>query len=145
MTKPLSQYRLIGDLLHQIDQLLRQNLKPHSLEICRALIKAYWRFCVGVGDVNRLADRGMIAEKCLAKGPQSRKTRGAVVLEIVCKHADKFWSQRAALRGNKTITAEEIAPEVNEELKSLGQRPLRPKTIADTISKGISGGLLRTG
>jgi hypothetical protein len=145
MTEPLSQYRLIGDLLHQIDQLLRLNLKPHSLEICRALIQAYSRFCVGVGDVNRLAPRGMMAEKCLAKGPQSRKTRGAVVLEVVCKHADKFWKQRPALRGNKTFTAEEIAPGVNEELKSLGQTSLRPKTIADKISKVISGGLRRTG
>jgi hypothetical protein len=145
MTEPLSQYRLIGDLLHQIDQLLRLNLQPHALEIYRALIKAYWRFRVGVSDVNRLADRGMISERCLAKGPETRKTRGTVVLEIVCKHADRFWSRRAALRGNKTITAEEIALEVNEELKSLGQRPLRPKTIADTISKGISGGILRTG
>jgi hypothetical protein len=145
MTAPLSQYRLIGDLLHQIDQLLRLNLQPHSLEICRALINAYWRFRVGVSDVNPLTDRGMISERCLAKGPETRKSRGTLVLEIVCKHADKFWSRRAALRGNKTITAEEIAPQVYEELKSLGQRPLRPKTIADTISKGISGGLLRTG
>jgi hypothetical protein len=145
MTTPLSQYRLIGGLLHQIDQLLRLNLQPHSLEICRALINAYWRFRVGVSDVNRLTDRGMISERCLAKGPETRKSRGILVVEIVCKHADKFWSRRAALRGNKTITAEEIAPQVNEELKSLGQRPLRPKTIADTISKGISGGLLRTG
>jgi hypothetical protein len=49
------------------------------------------------------------------------------------------------MRGNKTITAEEIASELNEELRSLGQAAIRPKTIADYISRGISGGFLQTG
>jgi hypothetical protein len=46
MTEPLSRYRLIGDLLHTIDQLLRQNLNAESLNICRRLMKAYWKFQV---------------------------------------------------------------------------------------------------
>jgi hypothetical protein len=145
MTEPLSRYRLIGHLLHEIDQLLRQNLKPQSLEICWRLMNAHWSFTIAIGKVNRWASQGMVAEKCLAKGPESRKTRGTVVLDVVCKHAEKFWGRKAALRGSKTITAEEIASDVNEELTRLGQKPVRPKTIADTISRGISGGLLRTG
>jgi hypothetical protein len=144
MTEPLSRYRLLGDLLHTIDQLLRQNLTAGALNTCWALMKAYWMACLA-SSVNSLATRGMMTQKCLAKGPQTRKTRGTVVLDVVCKHAESLWRRKAALRGSKTITGEEIASEVNEELTSLGQKPLRPKTIADTIAKGISGGLLRTG
>jgi hypothetical protein len=144
MTQPLSRYRLLGDLLHMIDQLLRQNLKSEALNVCWGLMEGYCSACIA-GGVNSLATRGVMAERCLAKGSESRKLRGTVVLDVVCKHAEHFWHRKAALRGNKTITAEEIASEVNEELKCLGQKPLRPKTIADTIAKGISGGLLRTG
>ena len=110
MTKPLSRYRLIGDLLHMIDQLLRQNLNAESLNICWRLMKAYWKFQVSIGAVNRWANRGMTSEKCLAKGPETRKARGTVVLEVVCKHAEKLWFRKEILRGNKTNTAEEMFP-----------------------------------
>jgi hypothetical protein len=144
LTKPLSRYRLVGNLLHEIDQLLRLNLNAYALGVCWDLMNAYWGFRVS-GPVNQWATRGMRTEKCLAKGPKSRKMRGTVVLGVVCKYTEQFWRRKAALRGNKMITAEEIASEVNEELSSMGHRALRPKTIADTIAKGISGGLLWTG
>jgi hypothetical protein len=144
MTEPLSENRLRGDLLHAIDQLLRRDLKPDLLENIWSVMQAYGDARIA-GKVNRLASRGMLAEKSLAKGPKARNEQATIVLDLVCKHVESFWRRKAALRGNKTVTAEEIACEVNDELRSLGHRPLRPKTIADYISKGISGRLLRTG
>jgi hypothetical protein len=66
----------------------------------------------------------MTSEKCLAKGPETRKARGTVVLEVVCNHAEKLWFRKELLRGNQRNTPEEIVFDVNEELSSLGQRPL---------------------
>jgi hypothetical protein len=97
------------------------------------------------GPLNHIANRGMKAQKALAKGPETRKRRGALVHQIVCKEAETFWRGRAALRGSRVITAEEITPAVNEQLRSMGHKPIRPKTVANTIAKAISGGFLRTG
>jgi hypothetical protein len=143
-TEPLSKPRLRGDLLHALDPLLRRNLPPDLPQEIINAMQTYARLCLA-GEVNRLALRGRETEKSLAAGPQERGRRSAETLVLICKHAEEYWRRKAAMRGNKTITAEDIAADVNTELRSLGRKVLRPKTIADYISKGISGQLLRTG
>jgi hypothetical protein len=144
MTEPLSTPHLQGDLLHALDQLLRRNLPPDLLQDIINAMTAYGRGCLN-GEVNRLALRGRETEKSLAEGPKVRGRRSAETLVVVCKHADEYWRRKAAMRGIQTITGEEIAADVNTELRSLGLKVLRAKTIADYIRKGISGQLLRTG
>jgi hypothetical protein len=143
-TESLSKPRIRGDLLHALDQLLRRNLPPDVLQDIINAMTTFGRWCLN-GDVNRLALRGRETEKSLAAGPKERGRRSAETLVLICKHAEEYWRRKAAMRGNKTITAEEIAADVNTELRSLGRKVLRPKTIADYVSKGISGQLLRTG
>jgi hypothetical protein len=143
-TEPLSSPHIRGDLLHALDQILRRDLPPDLLQDIINAMTAYGRWCLN-GEVNRLALRGRETEKSLAAGPKERGRRSAETLVLICKYAEEYWRLKAAMRGNKTITAEEIAADVNTELQSLGRKILRPKTIADYISKGISGQLLQTG
>jgi hypothetical protein len=143
-TEPLSSPRLRGDLLNVLDQLLRRDLPPDLLQDIINVMQTYKRLCLA-GEVNRLALRGRETEKSLAAGPKERGRRSAETLVLICKHAEEYWRRKAAMRGNKTITAEEIAADVNTEIQSLGRKVLRPKTIADYISKGNSGQLLQPG
>jgi hypothetical protein len=144
MTEHLSQNRLKGQLLLLLDRQLRRSLSDDVLQDTAQMMRLYNAVCIS-GRINKLATQALRAEKSLAKGPERRKARGAVVLEVVCKHAESLWCRKAALRGDRTNTAEQIAAAVNAELTQMGEKAVRPKTIANKIAIAIGGGLLRTG
>jgi hypothetical protein len=143
-TGPLSKARIQGDVLHFIDQILRHNLSEQVLRPVLRLAIAFGQLRIS-GRINRLAIDGAARERALLQGGRARAKSGTKKLELVCKHAEICWRERAAMRGNRTGTAELIAPALNKEIQAIGEKPLRLKTIADLISKGISGRLLQIG
>jgi hypothetical protein len=143
-TDPLSDARIQGDTLDGLDQVLRRGLGEDVLGLILQLMTAFGQFRVS-GRINKLAVRGAKHERNLSQGGKARARSGAKKLALVCDHAEKFWREKAAMRGNKTGSAEFIASRLNEEIRAIGEKPLRPKRIADLISKGISGGLLHIG
>jgi hypothetical protein len=144
VTEPLSEPRIQGDLLNEIDQFLRTNPSDGEIRQTVALMVMFSHFKI-YGRINRLAVDGSARAQALAQGGKARARMGAEKLKLVCKHAEKCWQTKANLRGNRACTAETIEPAVNDELRALGEKPLRPKRIADLISKGISGRLLHIG
>jgi hypothetical protein len=140
VTEPLSVGRLRGELLHALNEILAFQ----SLENVDRLLRAYKHLVLAeLG--NPLFYKARRARERLAQGPRTKRNQSSTKLQIVCRHAEYIWRQRACLRGDRSNTAAEIVEAVNEEFQAYKFKKVSQKTVASYIADGISGGLFATG
>lgn len=137
---PVEDLYIKANLLHHLGLILARDLHDSTLHDVRQVVRFWGRLLISA--VNGWAVKGRKTQQALANGPESRKQSGEQKLAIVRKHAKRYWAENAALRRDRSCTAEAIAESVNQELVAVGHRPMRPKTISNYIAKVISGKLL---
>jgi hypothetical protein len=131
--EPLTEDRIVADLLHTTNRLLSTFSEDHLREIFHAM-KAYHLYCT-VGEINELALAGKVSVDRLRKGPIVRKARSQDDRILILSVARDFWQKSPRLRGQPVNTAKKIAEAVN--IARAAQRPgckrLSQKTIADQL------------
>jgi len=145
-TEPLSLERHIALALRALSRVLQDPRIDDELlsRMCDAMCAfAYLR----VSRFNAAASEGMKARKSRQLGPQARSRKANEQRKTALEHAEKLWSERPALRGDASNTAQHIVNGVNEVLRSQGLLSstdvgLKAKTLADYIRDGLSGKIL---
>jgi hypothetical protein len=131
--EPLTEDRIVADLLHTTNRLLSTFSEDHLREIFHAM-KAYHLYCT-VGEVNELALEGKDSVDRLRKGPRARKARSQNDRLLILGVARDFWQKNPRLKGQPINTTKKIAEAVN--IARAAQRPgcnrLSDKTIADHL------------
>jgi hypothetical protein len=143
-TEIMSVHRQRADYLDALTKLVDLGLDEHRLDVVARALKAARN--VAIAELaNPLFIEIDTARKGLAEGRKARKAATPTKMEIVCRHAERLWRRKAALRGDQINTAAEIAEHVNADFKAHGFPPVRPKRIAEYIGEAIRGELLKIG
>jgi hypothetical protein len=137
LTQPLTAERYAAPLLDVVGNCLQTPDLDRHLPMILLLVELYSDYRISVG-YNNLAYQGLVACRARQQGPKARQRRSAQSREIVQQHAERYWVTRPIYRGQLTHTAEVIADDVNEELRSKsllphGKQKLSTKSIADHI------------
>jgi hypothetical protein len=149
LTEPLSEARIVADLLWHLLLLLQQPKIDEHLWHIGQVLTHYARFRIS-GPINNLATQGLAASRGRMSGPKARQSASVQRRNIIWMRAQELWASKRHLNGDAFNTALHIAEDVNNELSArhlLGKhnRRLSSKTIADHIRICCRGQILRTG
>jgi hypothetical protein len=122
LTQPLTAERGAAALLDVLGELLATPELDKHLPIILQLAELYSDYRILRG-YNKLAYQGLAACKARQQGPKARQRQSAQSREIVRQQAERYWVTRPIYRRQLTHTAEVIADDVNEELRSKGLLP----------------------
>lgn len=136
-TEPLSEARIVADLLWYLLLLLQQPKIDGHLWHVGQVLTHYARFRIS-GPINNLATQGLAASRGRMSGPKARQSASVQRRSVIWLRAQELWACKRHLNGDAHNTALHIVEDVNTELSArhlLGKhnRPLSTKTISDHI------------
>jgi hypothetical protein len=149
LTEPLSEKRLLGEALWDLDQLLkRKGIDEHLWHIAQ-LVSSMGTLRIA-GATNAMAAAGMAARNGRLLGPKARREKAAIRHEVIKDLAARLWAVAPKYEGDASNTAATIVYDVNSELAKRGLLPagkdgMSVKTIADHLRTIIGDKRIPTG
>lgn len=149
LTEPLSEKRLLGEALWDLDQLLRRKGIDEHLWHIAQLVSSMGTLRIA-GATNAMAAAGMAARNGRLLGPEARRAKAALRHEVIRDLAAKLWAVAPKYKGDASNTAATIAYDVNSELAKrnllpAGKDGMSVKTVADHLRTIIGDKHIRTG
>lgn len=140
-TEAICRERAAAELIRAISGVLRLGLDTKALLSVLGLMDTYHRFGLQAGGTLDAAILGHRTRAAQKRGPATKRERTAKLTEIVRRHAEAFWEDYPACRGNAAATAPSIFKLVNAALADEGMRTIAERTVLNYISRiGQSGG-----
>lgn len=138
-TEPLTRIRFAAQLLHGINFLLARCPRELHDDLFRTM-RLYHLYSLA-GDVNGLAVEAIEARMARESGPATKRKTADATRGLILRIAKEFWAKNPRYINQIIKTAELIAAGVNRTRKRTypNTKPLAPKTIADHLSKALTG------